>query len=314
MPLDNSTRKAISLAHKEADEILKYREKRLRLRRRALRSHPKPVRLRIERMATPGTRPALRKPVEMQTAGTLVAEGDSWFDYPFNDVLDELEDVYGYDVESVAHMGDPIETMAYDGGQLNAFARLLEKIISRGAPLKAVLLSGGGNDIAGDSFAMLLDHARSATPGVNDDVVNGIIGNRVRNAYIMILQKVTDVCNGKLGTTVPILVHGYDYPVPDGRGYKWGFAGPWLEPGFRAKGFDKLQIRIDMMVKIIDKFNAMLRKVAALYPHVYYINLRRTLSNNQTDYKDWWANELHPTKPGFESVAAKFNDKLLKLP
>lgn len=46
--------------------------------------------------------------------GVIVAEGDSWFDYPLigkRDILDVLED-YGYQVESVADMGDTVESMA----------------------------------------------------------------------------------------------------------------------------------------------------------------------------------------------------------
>jgi len=317
MPLDKSARKAIALAHRDAETVLKRREQRLKLRRRALRAHPAPVRLRIEQLARPGARLPRRAPIEMQTAGVLVAEGDSWFDYPFNDVLSELEDRHGYDVESVAHKGDPIEAMAYGEGQLEAFARLVEKVISRGTPLKAVLLSGGGNDIAGDEFAMLLDHARSAAPGLNDDVVSGIIGRRVRNAYIMILQQITDVCVGKIGAPVPILVHGYDYAVPDGRGFMGGWGplpGPWLEPGFRAKGFEELRVRVAMMVEVIDQFNAMLKKVAAAFAHVHHVDLRETLSNKPADYKDWWANELHPTEPGFRRVAARFESRLRTLP
>ena len=317
MPLDQAARKAIAIAHRDAQTVLKHREQRLKLRRRALRAHPAPVRLRIERAAGPGARLRAPKATEMQTAGALVAEGDSWFDYPFNDVLSELEDRHGYDVESVAHKGDPIETMAYGEGQLEAFARLVEKVLARGTPLKAVLLSGGGNDLAGDEFALLLDHARSAAPGLNDGVVSGIIGRRVRNAYIMILQKITDVCVGKIGTPVPILVHGYDYAVPDGRGFMGGWGplpGPWLEPGFRAKGFHDLRARIDMMAAIIDQFNVMLKKVAALFPHVYHVDLRSTLPNRPAIYKDWWANELHPTGRGFLRVAARFADRLRTLP
>ena len=52
----------------------------------------------------------------------LVAEGDSWFDYPWHDVLNFLEDDYNYSVESVAHHGDSIENMAYADGQLDGFA------------------------------------------------------------------------------------------------------------------------------------------------------------------------------------------------
>ena len=317
MPLDKSARKAIALAHQDAKAVLKRRKSRLMLRRRALREHPAPVSLRIERAAVPGKRVRLPVRTEMQTAGVLVAEGDSWFDYPFNDVLSELEDRFAYDIESVAHKGDPIEDMAYGDGQLESFARLVEKILSRGTQLKAILLSGGGNDIAGDEFAMLLDHSRSAEPGLNKDVVDGVIGRRVRNAYIMILQKITDVCIAKVGATVPILIHGYDYAVPDGRGFMGGWGplpGPWLEPGFRAKGYEQLRNRVAMMTEVIDQFNAMLKKVSAVFPHVQHVDLRNTLPNGPGVYKDWWANELHPTEAGFQRIAGKFQEKLSKLP
>lgn len=317
MPLDKSARAAIALAHQDAKAVLRRRESRLRLRRRALREHRAPVSLRIERAPLPGK--GLRLPVttQMRTAGVLVAEGDSWFDYPFNDVLSELEDRFGYDIESVAHKGDPIEDMAYANGQLDRFARLVEKILARGTPLKAVLLSGGGNDIAGDEFAMLLDHSRSAEPGWNKDVVEGVIGRRVRNAYITILQKITDICIAKAGVPVPILLHGYDYAVADGRGFMGGWGplpGPWLEPGFRAKGYEQLRTRITMIREVIDQFNTMLKKVAAMFPHVQHVDLRNTLPNGLSVYKNFWANELHPTELGYQRVAGKFQDKLRKLP
>ena len=38
-----------------------------------------------------------------QSVGTLIAEGDSWFDYPFVDVLKSLDDRHGFEIESVAH-------------------------------------------------------------------------------------------------------------------------------------------------------------------------------------------------------------------
>jgi hypothetical protein len=50
----------------------------------------------------------------------------------------------------------------------------------------------------------------------------------------------------------------------------------------------------------------MLRQVSALpaFDHVHYVDLRATLSQG-ADYKDDWANELHPTRTGFATVAAK---------
>jgi hypothetical protein len=59
----------------------------------------------------------------LQTAGLLLVAGDSWCDYLFYDVLKLLDDNYSYNVESSAHREDPIEEMAYQGGQLDTFAR-----------------------------------------------------------------------------------------------------------------------------------------------------------------------------------------------
>ena len=252
------------------------------------------------------------------TAGTLVAEGDSWFDYPLHDVLSLLEDQHGYDVESVAHKGDRVEEMAYGLGQLEELTRMLEKLLRRNVVPKAILLSGGGNDVAGDEFGMLLNHERSPVRGLNGQVLAGVIDERVRSAYVTVLGAVTGVCEGRIGHRLPILVHGYDYPVPDGRGFLggwWLLPGPWLEPGFRQKGFEDLQERIGLTKQLIDRFNTMIRGVAALgeFPHVKYVNLRGTLSVG-ADYETWWGNELHPTKRGFERVTERFATALAALP
>ncbi|HRC88328.1 MAG TPA: SGNH/GDSL hydrolase family protein, partial [Thermoanaerobaculia bacterium] len=248
------------------------------------------------------------------TAGHLVAEGDSWFDYPFFDVIQLLEDEHGYDVESVAHMGDAIEEMAYGGSQLADFLRCLEKLERRGVRPKAVLLSGGGNDVAGDVFSMLLNHQRSPLAGLNAKVVEGVIDERIRDAYVTILGAVTESCRAKFGHEVPILLHGYARPVPDGRGFwggAWFLPGPWLEPGFRQKGFANREDRIRLAGELIDRFNEMIRQVAELpdFDHVHYLDLRPALSNGD-DYKDSWGNELHPTRSGFQAVTRIFVEAL----
>ena len=67
------------------------------------------------------------------TSGYLAAIGDSWFDYPFHDVIKLLEDEHGYNIESTAHLGAPIEQIAFDKtGQLYNFSRCLEKIQAHG--------------------------------------------------------------------------------------------------------------------------------------------------------------------------------------
>src|SRR4051812_46179850 len=85
----NDVRGAIAHGRKQARQVLALRADRRQRRNRALRT---------------GSRRAAAKPVPAPPArvlrdlgpagsvGVLIAEGDSWFDYPMHDVLEMLED------------------------------------------------------------------------------------------------------------------------------------------------------------------------------------------------------------------------------
>ncbi len=305
-------------AREKAGTILDLRDQARAQRAQALQANQKKMALQI-RLAGPGVESA----TTLETAGFLAAAGDSWFDYPLHDVLKLLDDRYGYNVESSAHKGDPIEKMAYAGGQMEDFARKLDKIKDRGAVPKAVLVSGGGDDVAGTEFGMLLNNAFSTIAGWDAEVVDGVVNVRIKTAYLDMLMTITQMCQSRFGKLVPILVHGYDYPVPDGRGFLggWPFPGPWLDPGFREKNFPNdnpadLQKRIDMMKTTMDLFNVMVGSLSSQpeLAHVHYIDLRRTLSTQLSNYKNFWANELHPTELGFNAVTDTFAAVLAQLP
>jgi hypothetical protein len=307
MPAKRSPARAMAVGERMAAETLKRRKQAARARKQALAAHRRPV---VRSIAARG-RSALAPDATIQaaSAGVVIAEGDSWFDYPLHDVLKDLEDLYGYDVESVAHKGDRVEDMAYAEGQLDEFSRRVEKVLRGGVKPKAILVSGGGNDIAGEELALLLNHASSANAGLNEDVVKGVIDQRLRDSYVTILGAITAICNSQIGEVVPILLHGYDYAVPDGRGFAggwWLLPGPWLEPSFRRKGYAHA-VRGPIVIELIDRFNAMLRGVSRIpeFEHVKYLDLRETLSTGPK-YKEYWANELHPTAKGFALVTKRF--------
>jgi hypothetical protein len=254
--------------------------------------------------------------------GLLIAEGDSWFDYPFCDVLELLEG-QGYEIESVAHKGDNLEDMAHDPGQVERLTKAFEKVREQGKKPRAILLSGGGNDIAGDEFKMLINHANSGLPALNATVADGIIHERLRTAMASLVGVVTRLSESHFGEKSRVVLHGYDYPIPDGRGWlggAWILPGPWLEPGFRRKGHVAQKPRDEQAVlaanarvvrDLIDRYNVMLSTLvrdlaAAGLSHVRYVDLRGTLSAAlPSGYKADWGNELHPTKPGFAKVTAK---------
>jgi lysophospholipase L1-like esterase len=319
--MDELTQVAIARGQQQADSVLEFRSRALEERTAAVeRSVARAQRTEVDR----GDEAAIPDPDLVRavggpdSAGVLIAEGDSWFDYPLNDVIELLEDHHAYDVESVAHMGDTVEEMAYSAGQLEELTRRLEKLLRRNVIPKAILLSGGGNDVAGTEFQILLNHASSPITGLNQRVVSGIIDERVRFAYVTIISAITRICEERTRRRIPILVHGYDYPVPDGRGFWGGWSllpGPWLEPGFRAKGYDSLAERKHWARELIRLFNDMLGSLPAVpeYSHVKYVNLLGTLSGDDANYKDWWENELHPTKKGFIAVTDKIADELTRL-
>jgi hypothetical protein len=267
---------------------------------------------------------AVRAKAAAGAQGVVVAEGDSWFDYPFHDVLEILEDDFNFRVESVAHRGDNVEDMAYDPGQLKKLVRAFEHLGDDGRIPRAILLSGGGNDIAGDEFAVLLNHAASTLEPLNENVVKGVVDERLRFAVASLIGSVTELSRQHFGRVVPVLIHGYDNPVPDGRGFLGGFfilPGPWLKPGFSQKGYEDLQQCTDIMARLIARFNAMLSSIAGAsgFEHVTYLDLRKLDTDGSHNrlpsaYRQFWANELHPTKPGFQGVARKFAETILGLP
>jgi lysophospholipase L1-like esterase len=296
--------KARALGRAVAEQTL---ARRAAQRRRLRRARPRPERLSAGPPEIPRqTVQALALP---PPTGLVIAEGDSWFDYPFHDVLSILADEHGFDVESVAHRGDTVEDMAYAGGQFDDFVRLLEKLLRQGRRPDAILLSGGGNDIAGHEFSMLLNHAASGLPALNADVVRGVIDVRTRDAYAFLIGGLTEIAVRLLDSPIPIVVHGYDYAVPDGRGVLGGLGflpGPWLQPGFRRKGHADLTLNTEVVARLIDALNGMLRELSQArgFGHVRHVDLRGTLASAAA-YKRDWANELHPTERGFRAVARR---------
>jgi hypothetical protein len=116
--------------------------------------------------------------------------------------------------------------------------------------------------------------------------VPGVIDTRRAAAYRLMIVSINSLCQKNLGRTFPILVHGYDYPVPDGRGFLGGgglLPGLWLKPGFDEKLFGDINVTTQMMTIVIDRFNTMLQNLVQEpgFQNVTYIDLRKTLSNSR---------------------------------
>jgi lysophospholipase L1-like esterase len=255
---------------------------------------------------------------------SMLAQGDSWFNYWIgHDVLYWLEHDYGHKIDNIAVAGSTLNDEVYgpvpndflDFRQSDAPSRLAELVdrIKTDKP-QVLLLSAGGNDIAGDEFFSFVNNSKSGLTPVNGGVLAGVISPTFMKAYQDMIQAALDAADS-IGTKLTVFTHGYDYPWPDGRGVLWirGAIGPWFDPSFNAKNypnnsFADLVARRGILNQFIDALNAMLKSLESKYPgNVFHIDARNTL--RETDnYRDEWANELHPTDAGFQKIARVFND------
>lgn len=250
----------------------------------------------------------------------LVAMGDSWFDFslPFHhDVIDVLSDRYGYEIQNVAKAGACVYELAYGTLDESFWSGVrsrpsqLEEIVGKIAEFRpqGILLSGSGNDFAGPEFIIFLHHLAARPNGVNEGVVDSVFRTDIEPAYRRMIEVLIGATRRAGLGRVPILVHGYDYAFPDGRsalnlGVKK--VGPWLAPSMLAKGYPNesaadMAQRRGILRKVVDALYGMLARLAKAYPQVRVVDVRGTLPT-----LNLWHDELHPTDPGFELVAAKF--------
>jgi hypothetical protein len=251
----------------------------------------------------------------------LIAEGDSWFDYPaFQDIVEALEDDHNYRIRSSAHHGDTAESMAYEDNQLDKTRRVFQDLAednANGAKTpKAILLSCGGNDLAG-IFVVLLNHKKAVPtlPILNEAIVQGVLDMRVKAAISSLIASVMGFSTAYFNEQIPILIHGYGFPVPDGRGFPiLGLRGPWLKPGFAAKGYvskdpqsvQELQDNAAVMVALIGRFNTVLADIAQHFGGlVKHVDLTGVFSNVVAGdaYQNDWRDEMHATKKAYKQAA-----------
>ena len=127
----------------------------------------------------------------------LRAQGDSWFDYPpGTDLIDCLHRNHGHEIVNIAVDGSTLNDEAYGPvprelfglpiGQTQAddpsrIAELVQRILEDKP--QALLLSAGGNDIAGDEFFSFINNAQSGLASVNQDVLDGVVNKTFKTAY-----------------------------------------------------------------------------------------------------------------------------------
>ena len=227
----------------------------------------------------------------------MLALGDSWFHYPFNNLITPLytalEQPTVYVIGESGARADELSR----GSWLTNFRKMLVAYPS----IRLVCLSAGGNDFAGvgdlDDKILLPDCSNAVTLGECYRAMQpqGVFAD-VEQAYRAILAVVAGI-----RPDLPVLVHNYDYAVPNGKtlpGLRSWLKLPMDNARVPTPGAPIDGLRRDIVRDLIDQFTLILDVLESNVapPRVELVWSAGTLSDTE------WANELHPKPTGFNKL------------
>jgi len=233
-----------------------------------------------------------------QATPTIVGIGDSWFWYPFPggsliNYLGELVEGKEHVIFAVGMNG--AEAFDYVEGKYKD--QVIRALKLYGRTLSGVFISGGGNDFAGfNDMRPLLNLDCVGAKKAADCFRSGDGG---LGAFLDRMEQYYRTLIGLIYTYTSldclIVMHTYDYAIPDGRGV-FGGTG-WLKPALDAAGVPE-NLQRDCVRYLIDAFHERLKTIASGdTAHLLVVDSSGCLVE-----KDW-ANELHPKGEGFKKVA-----------
>jgi hypothetical protein len=240
----------------------------------------------------------------------LVAEGDSWFEFPLlvREIVDQLED--DYLIWSIGAAGDTAQNMVYGRAEYPKALRDLRQEVA------GFLFSAAGNDIIGEDPAtqrpVLFDLLKDYN-GNNSDIEGHINQSLLEEKMSFLRQAYTDVINrirqDLKFERLPIFIHGYDYAIPypcagnDPRNPLHARKNAWLgEPLDQRKIMDPA-LRHNIIRYMIDRLYQIMEEISGdpTQTRVWLVDCRGSMP----DVTDW-IDEIHGTSDGFKKVAAQF--------
>ncbi|MEP1201594.1 hypothetical protein [Tateyamaria sp.] len=248
----------------------------------------------------------------------LVAEGDSWFQFPIliDEILDHLSDTFA--ILSLAAAGDTAENIV-DGPEQSGGREYMINLRKQKEHVRAFLFSAAGNDIIGEDpqtgKSALFDIINDFDPARMDidEHINAVVLQErltsLRDAYTRVI---TDVRAEPGLETLPIIVHGYDYTFPyphfenDPRNPIHAANNEWLGQPLDQRNFPtatqaQRDLRRNIVIRLIDQLYDMLDDLAQTHNDVVVVDCRGAMSE-VTD----WADEIHGTDEGFAKVTQRF--------
>ena len=223
---------------------------------------------------------------------TMLAVGDSWFWYPFNNLLGEI---------ARRRPQQSIVVAGYNGAEAGEWnTKFAESIkvtfdfFARGPLVRVLLLSGGGNDIVGtQNFPKLLKANCSTCNQLADCYAAGqpdAALAEIEGHYRTLIARFRGYNPGAV-----VVLHNYDKAWPTGD----GVFGPadWLKVPMDGCQVPQ-ELRAELFADLVDRLGLLQERMAGdpALDRVLAVKTAGTLDGRG------WANELHPTSKGFKRL------------
>ncbi|MCF0069577.1 caspase family protein [Dyadobacter sp. CY261] len=230
----------------------------------------------------------------------IVAEGDSWFQYPIllQDTLDQLYKRYA--IKSFAEAGDTLSNYLKKKEYLNVIGA---------ESARYFLVSGGGNDVLGEEFQTFLRDSPDTTDTTSKKYLNQNFFKQLDNLDALYTEMFKELIAKY--PDLHILVHCYDYVLPvDTALPENKKKSSWSGKYMIKKGIAPQLERENLIVYILDEFATRLK---ALVEKTEFKNNVTFIDTRKLVKRDKWFDEIHPVNEGFELVAAKFISEINRI-
>ncbi len=215
----------------------------------------------------------------------VMAEGDSWFQYPFKllDVIDHISARPDVAVRCFSAAGDVL-------GNMVARPQFIDAIHTEKP--RFFLVSGGGNDLVNGRG--LRDTLKPYNPALSP---KEYLNEAYKSFRARIFRLYGDLFKlvHREDAKLHVICHGYSYAIPNKD------RGPWLGKPMEDIGISDRVLQSKIMKVIVNDINATI--AAAAQGHqggpVTYVDLREVVTANG------WYDEFHPNDEYFGKAAAK---------